>query len=883
MTWMVSYTALAALAAHPGLASLLAAPAAARGANSAARQRSGHRTSRRLRLSVLLLAALVPLALAAVNPHRSVALLAASMLTVALVTSRASLLAGDLGEQRRLAVELDRAVQRLRAQRDELARYAAIVDSTDDAVITTSPDGWITDWNRGAERLYGHSRPEALGQHITMILAPAHRAAFGATMARVAEHGHASIESVDVRKDGSTVHTSVTISTIHDAAGAVQAIVGISRDITERKRAEEQAQQAARQLERQARQLEQLAFHDPVTGLGNRALLRERAAAVAMRLQGTALLLLDLDGFKAVNDSLGHPAGDRLLLQVGDRLGRCVRTRDTVVRLGGDEFALLLPDSGQRTATLTAERVLTQLREPFLLDDTPVQIGGSIGVTLGTAGSDLDEMLRNADLAMYEAKAAGRDQARAYDPTMHQRAASRLQVDTDLRAAITTGQFTVYYQPIVAAASGEVSGLEALVRWDHTQRGVVPPFEFLPAAERTGLIVDLGRLVLRTACQQLVQWRRDWPNLTVAVNVSHRELLDRDFAAHVEQVLTDTGLPAHALHLEITETVLAAEDDISRALGSLTALGVEFSIDDFGTGHSSLSRLRDLPTQRLKIDKSFVGELRDDGTAVLLSSIIALAHALGRAVVAEGVETDEQRAFLTAHGCDELQGYLFSRPVPAGHVVPLLFSTRSSANQPATEEHSAFPRLVQSLLEPTRPLSNVLPALLSEPTAITGLQTTFVTEIRHDPPEQTIRYVHNSDPALQIPDGLTVDWQQTLCRRMIEDETVCETQIATRYPDVPVAAALGIQTYASIPVHDSAGVLRGTLCAASTEPTQVPDAVIELMQLFGQALTQRLPTDTNPASLAPAEPATSQPPAVHSSHQPVPVALSRSTGPTCRR
>ncbi len=254
----------------------------------------------------------------------------------------------------------------------------------------------------------------------------------------------------------------------------------------------------------------------------------------------------------------------------------------------------------------------------------------------------------------------------------------------------------------------------------------MPPPEFLPAAERSGLLVDLGRLVLRTACEQVAQWQQDWPNLNVAVNVSHRELLALDFAAHVASVLTGTGLPAHALHLEITETVLAAEEDISRALESLAALGVQFAIDDFGTEHSSLSRLRHLPAQRLKIDKSFVGEVNDEGNAVLLRSIIALAHALGRTVVAEGVETAEQCEFLIAHGCDELQGYLFSRPVPAAHVVPVLCSAQTPRNDRQARDQAGLPRLVESMLEPTRPLDTVLPALLAE---LSCRQAAFVNKV----------------------------------------------------------------------------------------------------------------------------------------------------------
>jgi EAL domain-containing protein (putative c-di-GMP-specific phosphodiesterase class I) len=381
------------------------------------------------------------------------------------------------------------------------------------------------------------------------------------------------------------------------------------------------------------------------------------------------------------------------------------------------------------------------------------------------------------------------------------------------------------------------------VRWDHPQRGVVPPSEFLSAAERSGLIVDLGRFVLRTACEQVAQWRHDWPNLNVAVNVSHRELLDPEFTANVEDVLTSTGLPAHALHLEITETVVAAEEDISRTLQSLTTLGVELSIDDFGTGHSSLSRLRQLPAHRLKIDKSFVGDIHDDGSAVLLSSIIALAHALGRTVVAEGVETAEQCEFLTAQGCDEMQGYLFSRPVDAPHVVPLLFGTRSSGKGQVMREQRAFGCLVETLLEPSQPLDSVLPALLAELTAISGLQSAFVTEVRPDLGSQITRFAHNAQPEqMQVQEGLTLDWGQTLCRRMLEDKVLCETQVGARYSDVEIAATLGIETYVSVPVHDTTGILRGTLCAASNERIKARHAVIELMQLFAQALAERLLT-----------------------------------------
>jgi diguanylate cyclase (GGDEF)-like protein/PAS domain S-box-containing protein len=846
VTWMVSYTALGALAAHPGLVTLLA-PGAGGGLARSGGDRAGGPVGAKIRLGLLLVAALVPLGVAAGEPERATIFLAASAVTFALVTYRASLLAGDLREQRRLAVDLDEALGRVRAQREDLARYATIVNSTDDSIIAVSMDGAIVDWNRGAERLYGYTREEVLGEPLAMIISPSRQVE--ATMSVVAERGHATIESVDLRKDGSTVHTSVTISAIRDEAGAVTAMVGIARDVSDRWRAEQQAEQAARELEKQARQLELLAYRDLVTGLGNRALLRQRATTAGFRPESTALLLLDLDGFKEVNDTLGHAAGDALLLQVGERMGGCVRTGDTVVRLGGDEFAVLLPDAGGSAAAATAERILAQLRQPFVLAATAVQVRGSIGITLGTAGSDLDEMLRNADLAMYAAKAAGRDQAQRYDPAMHQRATRRLRTDTELRDAVTRGEFTVYYQPIVSAASGEVSCVEALVRWDHPQRGVVPPSEFLPAAERTGLIVELGGFVLRTACAQVSRWRAHWPKLSVAVNVSQAELLRADFAAVVTGVLESTGLPPDALHLEITETVLAPEHDITCALESLAVLGVQFSIDDFGTGHSSLSRLRALPVDRLKIDKSFVSEI-DDGVAPLLSSIIALAHSLGRTVVAEGVETPQQAAFLIANGCDELQGYLFSRPVAAAHVVPVLLGTRTPRDDSPARNAAIFPPLLTSILEPGQPLDSVLPTLLGELAAISGLETAFVTEVLHDPPRQLTRYACNLNPAaMTIEEGLTVDWGQSLCRRMIEDRVVQHSEVGIRYSDVEVATRLGIETYVSIPVYDRGGTLRGTLCAASSERTKVQSSVIGLMELFARVMAERIAELSNKAGL----------------------------------
>ena len=424
------------------------------------------------------------------------------------------------------------------------------------------------------------------------------------------------------------------------------------------------------ELESQRQELQRLALYDVVTGLGNRALLRDRGEELGDKLADATLLLLDLDGFKEVNDSVGHALGDSLLRQVGERLGECVRAKDTVVRLGGDEFAVLLPDTGSWTGARTADRLLDVLRRPFTVDGQAMQIRASVGIAEGNTSRDLDELLRNADLAMYQAKAAGRNRSCEFHSGMVADTTEQFSLEVEMRAALARGDFKVYYQPIVDARTAQVLSLEALVRWEHPRRGVMPPGDFLPAAHRTGLIVELGQFVLRTACEQTALWRRKWPRVAVAVNVSHRELVHPEFSSQVAGVLATTGLAPDGLFLEVTETVLAAEEQIAEILLPLAAMGVRCSLDDFGTGHSSLSRLRQLAVDQVKIDRSFVSEVtgNDSEGAPLLASIIGLAHSVGLRVVAEGVETKGQADFLVEHGCEELQGFYFSRPLQAAQV-----------------------------------------------------------------------------------------------------------------------------------------------------------------------------------------------------------------------
>jgi diguanylate cyclase (GGDEF)-like protein len=421
------------------------------------------------------------------------------------------------------------------------------------------------------------------------------------------------------------------------------------------------------------------AFNDSLTGLPNRALLLDRLDVALARAeredQPVSVLFLDLDGFKVINDSLGHVAGDRLLIDVARRLSDCLRRSDTAARIGGDEFAILLGDIGNPDrAPRVAQRVIAALAEPFTVLGREVFVSASIGIAYGQ--NDAQSLLRNADVAMYRAKRSGEAGAYAtFEPSMHAAVVERLEMEADLRRAIERNELVLHYQPIVELASGRIVGLEALLRWAHPRRGLVMPFEFIPLAEETRLIVELGRWVLHEACRQAAQWRDDprtgrpW----VSVNLSGLQLLDGNIDADVAAALAGAGLDPEGLALEITETVLV--QDVAAAvdrLENLRALGVSIAIDDFGTGYSSLRYIRRFPADMLKIAKPFVDGLHDETDTALVRTIIALADSLGLRTVAEGIEDREQHARLCDLGCTLGQGYLFARPLAPETVTELL-------------------------------------------------------------------------------------------------------------------------------------------------------------------------------------------------------------------
>ncbi|MES2582095.1 MAG: EAL domain-containing protein [Pseudomonadota bacterium] len=484
---------------------------------------------------------------------------------------------------------------------------------------------------------------------------------------RVALDAHKTFQDFEMlrrRPDGSAMWISISGAPIFDDKGVFTGYRGTGREISARKQAEAD--------------IERLAFYDALTGLPNRRLLIDRlnqaVASSARRSCYGALLFIDLDNFKVLNDTRGHHMGDELLKQVATRLTECVRAIDTVARLGGDEFVVMLEDLGSveidaaGQAEAIAKKILTAINRHFVLGDQPHHSSPSIGVTLFfNHEQSVDVLLQRADLAMYQSKAAGRNTLRFFDPVMQAAASARAVLEIDLRHALEHQEFTLYYQPVVDEHS-VITGVEALLRWQHPQRGMVSPAEFIPVAEQAGLIIPLGQWVLQAACAQLVAWNTSAATrkLTMAVNVSARQFRHPEFTDQLLDLLRESGANPYRLKLELTESMLLSDfDDVIVKMGELRSIGVNFALDDFGTGYSSLSYLKRLPLDQLKIDQSFVRDvLTDPNDAAIARTILSLAHSLDLSVVAEGVETAGQRDFLLKIGCKAFQGYFFGRPVP---------------------------------------------------------------------------------------------------------------------------------------------------------------------------------------------------------------------------
>ena len=554
--------------------------------------------------------------------------------------------------------------------REAVRRYSSIFEHATEGIFQTTPEGRYLNANPALARIYGHVSADALIDHLQDIsrqlyVQPERRTAFVRLMQ---EHGVVrNFESQVYRMDGSVIWISENARAVRNADGSVQFFEGTVIDITERRQHEAE--------------LEYQANHDSLTGLPNRSLLRDRieqAIAKAQRdAMRVAVVFVDLDHFKLINDSLGHHIGDRLLLEVADRLMTCVRSHDTVARQGGDEFVLVLNEQHDADETLSiVKRLLDVVSQPWLHNGQEYGLGCSIGISCYPRdGDNPDALLRCADIAMYKAKASGRSTHHTYTPELNQAVSDRLEVQNNLRYALERDEFRVYYQPRVDVASGRIIGAEALIRWECPGKGLIPPDHFISIAEETGLIIPIGQWILQEACRQNRAWQRaGLPSISVSVNLSPIQFRHAGLVQSVADALQQAELDPAWLELELTESfVMHDAERINVAMQSLKALGVDIAVDDFGTGYSSLSYLKRFPVDRLKVDKSFVRDIDSDpDDAAIVRAIITLGHALGLKVVAEGVETPAHLAFLQQHGCDELQGYLFSRPVPAAEMETLL-------------------------------------------------------------------------------------------------------------------------------------------------------------------------------------------------------------------
>ena len=574
-----------------------------------------------------------------------------------------------LSSQVALALESAALTQDLLLQQSE-ARFASLVKNSSDVVAVIEPDTVLRYASPSASRVLGFEPAELEGtRFIDLIHADDKTRALSFLTSTGDGEGHTGLMEFRMRhRDGTYLSTeTLRTSLVHDQN--VKGIVLNTRDITERKQFEEQLQHQA--------------FHDPITNLANRALFRDRVLHAIERQERDhkpiAVLFMDIDDFKTVNDSLGHAAGDGLLQEVGDRLKKALRSADTAARLGGDEFAILLEDGGEGIrAAEVAERIMQMLEDPFALEGKEVFVRASVGIAVadGAApgGEDAAEaLMRNADVAMYMAKERGKGRYQVFEPEMHDTALRRLELKADLQRALDHDEFILHYQPVIELESGRITGVEALIRWIHPERGIVQPLEFIPLAEETGLIVPIGRWVLAEACRYAVELQSEFPSAPdeppfhMAVNLSARQLARPEIVNEVRDILAETGLEAPALILEITESMVMQDMELAiERLNQLKQLGVLLAIDDFGTGYSSLNYVRRFPVDILKVDKSFIDEVADGGeSSALTAAVIELAGILNLKPVAEGIERADQLERLMELKCDMGQGYLFARPLDA--------------------------------------------------------------------------------------------------------------------------------------------------------------------------------------------------------------------------
>jgi len=554
-----------------------------------------------------------------------------------------------------------RDITKRKQHESQLRLSAKVFEGSNEAIMITDSDLHIISVNRAYQKIMGYDESEALALDTAAIGMRLHTHGFFRNfMSVLKERGYWQGEMFNERKNGEVFPCWFSISLVTNGRGEPENYIAIFNDITEQKNTRAQ--------------IDFLAHHDSLTGLPNRILLNDRlemAISTAKRERKMlGILFIDLDRFKNVNDSLGHSVGDQILKEMGRRLSNIITTGDTVSRLGGDEFVVLFPKIKDEGNLVDMTQALSEgLQQPYHVDGISLHLTPSIGIAMyPTDGNDPDTLIKNADAAMYLAKEKGRNNFQFYTPALNARTLDRLKLESDMRKALALGHFELHYQPLIVGSDGSLRGAEALVRWRHPVRGLIPPLEFIPLAEETGLIIPLGEWVLETAARQVTEWhQKGYVDLVVSVNISALQFRQSDFLERVEAILRSTNTKPQSIELELTESILMGDMDSSiQLLQNFCDLGYQIAIDDFGTGFSSLSYLRHLPIHMLKIDQSFVRDmLTEPASLAIVDSIITLATALGKGTIAEGVETEIECQMLLHHGCQLIQGYYFSKPLPA--------------------------------------------------------------------------------------------------------------------------------------------------------------------------------------------------------------------------
>jgi len=583
---------------------------------------------------------------------------------------RPSRVSTSLKELKALVEGFNHMVEQIDESQRHLRQAAVVFEGTSEGIIITDSKHRIIAVNSAFTRITGYTADEVMGKNPSLLQSGRHDKAFFQAMWRsLQETGQWQGELWNRRKDGEIYPELLTVNVVKDKEGNTTHHVGIFSDISRIKETEYK--------------LAHLAHHDPLTELPNRLLFHDRLEQAILRAQRegnqAAVLFLDLDRFKNINDSMGHAAGDLLLQRVAERLKEAMRAEDTIARLGGDEFVLIVEAlKGRKDAAAVARHLLDLFNQPFCLENQEVFIDASIGISLYPGdGKDTQTLVRNADAAMYRAKAEGRNNYQFYTAELTAVATERLTLENQLRRALERNEFELYYQPQFALNDGDriLEGVEALIRWNQTEQGLILPTKFIPVAEETGLIVPIGEWVLRTACAQQQAWvKAGYKPLRMAVNLSARQFHSQDLAKRIAEILEQTGMPPSCLELELTESTIVRDTESTiKTLHELSDMGISLSIDDFGTGYSSLSYMKHFPIDRLKIDQSFVRDItRNKPEAEMIVPIIALGHSMKLRVLAEGVEFEEQLCYLREQGCDEIQGYLCSRPLPPEELIQFL-------------------------------------------------------------------------------------------------------------------------------------------------------------------------------------------------------------------